>query len=118
VANRGRCDLAIPREKRLRSPGCMACESQSQTNPSDPAWGPSDEKRLDDQSRDPFKGKHGLSRLWKEQNGWCPIGQQNITKITGWRSHHREWRSKGGPNTAENQVPIHPTGHQHGHSQG
>jgi hypothetical protein len=25
VATRGCCDLAIPREKRLRSPGCMAC---------------------------------------------------------------------------------------------
>jgi hypothetical protein len=24
VATRGCCDLAIPREKRLRSPGCMA----------------------------------------------------------------------------------------------
>jgi RNA-directed DNA polymerase len=91
---------------------------KAQANPDDPTGEPSDEKRLDAHRVDTFKGKHWLSRLWREQNGCCPICQQKSTKITGWHSHHREWRSKGGPDTAENRVLLHPTGHQHGHSQG
>jgi RNA-directed DNA polymerase len=91
---------------------------KAQANPYDPAWEPYYEKRLDAHMVDTFKGKHWLSRLWKEQNGCCPICQQKITKITGWHSHHIEWRSKGGPDTAENRVLLHPTCHQQVHSQG
>jgi len=91
---------------------------KAQANPYDPAWEPYYEKRLDNHIIDTFKGKHWLSRLWKEQNGCCPICQQKITKITGWHSHHIEWRSKGGPDTAENRVLLHPTCHQQVHSQG
>ncbi|MFL5667496.1 MAG: group II intron reverse transcriptase/maturase [Ktedonobacteraceae bacterium] len=91
---------------------------KAQANPYDPAWEPYYEKRLDAHIVDTFKGKHWLSRLWKEQNGCCPICQQKITKITGWHSHHIEWRSKGGPDTAENRVLLHPTCHQQVHSQG
>jgi RNA-directed DNA polymerase len=91
---------------------------KAQANPYDPAWEPYYENRLDAHMVDTFKGKHWLSRLWKEQNGCCPICQQKITKITGWHSHHIEWRSKGGPDTAENRVLLHPTCHQQVHSQG
>jgi RNA-directed DNA polymerase len=91
---------------------------KAQANPYDPTWEPYYEKRLDAHIVDTFKGKHWLSRLWKEQNGCCPICQQKITKITGWHSHHIEWRSKGGPDTTENRVLLHPTCHQQVHSQG
>src|SRR5205807_7851196 len=43
---------------------------------------------------------------------------QKITKITGWHSHHILWRSKGGPDTKDNRVLLHPTCHQQVHSQG
>jgi RNA-directed DNA polymerase len=91
---------------------------KSEANPYDPEWETYYEKRLDAHIVDTLKGKHWLIHLWKEQNGVCPVCQQKITRITGWHSHHREWRSKGGPDTAENRVLLHPNCHQQVHSQG
>jgi RNA-directed DNA polymerase len=91
---------------------------KAHANPYDPAWETYSEKRLDVHIADTVKGKQGLIRLWKEQNGRCLLCQQTITKITGWHSHHLEWRSKGGPDRAENRVLLHPNCHQQLHSQG
>ena len=91
---------------------------KSEANPYDPEWETYYEKRLDVHIVDTLKGKRWLIHLWKEQNGLCPICQQKITKITGWHSHHIEWRSKGGSDTAENRVLLHPNCHQQVHSQG
>ena len=87
-------------------------------NPYDPEWESYYEKRLDVKMVDTFKGKQWLLHLWKEQSGLCPVCHQKITKITGWHSHHMLWRSKGGPDTKENRVLLHPTCHQQVHSQG
>ena len=87
-------------------------------NPYDPNWESYYEKRLDVHMESTLKGKRWLSRLWKEQNGLCPVCQQKITKMTGWHSHHVQWRSKGGPNIAENRLLLHPNCHQQVHSQG
>ena len=65
-----------------------------------------------------YKGKEWLHRLWKEQNGECPVCHQKMTRRTGWHSHRILWRSKGGPDTQENRVFLHPTCHQQVHSQG
>ena len=91
---------------------------KSEANPYDPEWETYYEKRLDVHIVDTLKGKRWLIHLWKEQNGLCLICQQKITKITGWHSHHIEWRSKGGSDTAENRVLLHPNCHQQVHSQG
>jgi RNA-directed DNA polymerase len=91
---------------------------KAQANPYDPEWETYYEKRLDVHIVETLKGKHWLLHLWKEQNGRCPMCQQKITKITGWHSHHIEWRSKGGSDTAGNRVLLHPTCHQQLHSQG
>lgn len=91
---------------------------KSEANPYDPEWELYYEKRLDAHMAETLKGKRWLSHLWKEQNGLCPVCQQKITKVTGWHSHHREWRSKGGSDTAENRVLLHPNCHQQVHSQG
>jgi RNA-directed DNA polymerase len=91
---------------------------KAQANPYDLTWETYYEKRLDAHMADTLKGKRWLIHLWKEQNGRCPMCQQKITKITGWHSHHIEWRSKGGPDTAENRVLLHPNCHQQLHSQG
>lgn len=91
---------------------------RAEANPYDPAWETYFEKRLDVQMAARLQGKRWLSYLWKEQNGLCPVCQQKITKITGWHSHHILWRSKGGRDTAENRVLLHPTCHQQVHSQG
>ena len=91
---------------------------KGEANPYDPEWETYYEKRLDVHMVDTFKGKRWLIHLWKEQNGLCPICQQKITKITGWHSHHMHWRSKGGSDTTENRVLLHPNCHQQVHSQG
>jgi len=91
---------------------------QGEANPYDPAWESYFEKRLDVKMVDTSKGKQWLIHLWKEQSGLCPICHQKITKITGWHSHHILWRSKGGPDTRNNRVLLHPTCHQQVHSQG
>jgi RNA-directed DNA polymerase len=85
---------------------------KAQANPYDPEWETYYEKRLDVHIVETLKGKHWLIHLWKEQNGCCPMCQQKITKITGWHSHHIEWRSKGGSDTAGNRVLLHLTCHQ------
>ncbi len=91
---------------------------KSEANPYDPAWESYYEQRLDVHMADTLKGKRWLFHLWNEQNGLCPLCQQKITKLTGWHSHHVAWRSKGGPDTAENRVLLHPNCHQQLHSQG
>jgi RNA-directed DNA polymerase len=91
---------------------------RAEANPYDPAWEPYFEQRLDVQMFARLQGKRWLSYLWKEQNGLCPVCHQKITRITGWHSHHILWRSKGGRDTAENRVLLHPTCHQQVHRQG
>src|SRR5205814_163319 len=90
---------------------------QGEANPYDPEWERYFEQRLDAHMMATLKGKEWLHRLWKEQNGECPVCRQKITKSTGWHSHHILWRSKGGPDTQENRVLLHPTCHQQVHSQ-
>jgi RNA-directed DNA polymerase len=91
---------------------------RAEANPYDPAWEPYFEKRLDVQMAARLQGKRWLSYLWREQHGLCPVCHQKITRVTGWHSHHILWRSKGGRDTAENRVLLHPTCHQQVHSQG
>jgi RNA-directed DNA polymerase len=91
---------------------------KGEANPYDPIWESYYEKRLDVKMVDTFKGKQWLIHLWKEQCGLCPVCHQKITKITGWHSHHIQWRSKGGSDTAENRVLLHPNCHQQVHNQG
>jgi RNA-directed DNA polymerase len=91
---------------------------QGKANPYDPAWESYYEKRLDVHMEGTLKGKQWLLHLWKEQNGLCPVCNHKITKITGWHSHHILWKSRGGPDTAENRVLLHPNCHRQIHSQG
>ncbi len=91
---------------------------KGEANPYDPIWEGYYEQRLDMHMATNLKGRRWLLHLWKEQQGICPICQQKITKITGWHSHHRVWRSKGGTETRENRVLLHPACHQQVHSQG
>jgi RNA-directed DNA polymerase len=86
-------------------------------NPYDPAWEPYFEARLDVKMAGTLAGRRTLLRLWKEQNGLCPVCQQKITTLTGWHSHHVLWRSKGGSDGTDNRVLLHPTCHQQVHSQ-
>jgi RNA-directed DNA polymerase len=90
---------------------------RAEANPYDPAWESYFERRLNVKMEGTLAGRRTLLRLWQEQQGLCPICHQKITTLTGWHSHHIVWRSKGGGDTADNRVLLHPTCHQHVHSQ-
>jgi RNA-directed DNA polymerase len=91
---------------------------KGEANPYNPQWESYYEKRLDVHMATNLRGRTWLLHLWKEQNGTCPVCQEKITRITGWHSHHILWKSKGGPNTLNNRVLLHPTCHKQVHSQG
>ena len=91
---------------------------RSAANPFDPEWEIYFEKRLGVKMAQNLQGRRQLLYLWREQNGICPICKQKITKLTGWHNHHIVWRSKGGPDKAENRVLLHPNCHRLVHSQG
>jgi RNA-directed DNA polymerase len=87
-------------------------------NPYDPQWEPYFETRWGVRMSRDLKGRRDLLRLWKEQEGLCPVCCQRITKLTGWHSHHIVWRTHGGSDRAENRVLLHPNCHAQVHSQG
>jgi len=90
---------------------------KGEANPYDPKWETYFENRLGAKMEARLNGRKRLLHLWKSQNGRCPVCSQKITEITGWHSHHIIWRSKGGTDTAENQVLLHPNCHNKVHSQ-
>lgn len=85
-------------------------------NPFDPEWEPYFERRLGVKMASTLKGRRQLLRLWKAQEGICPVCNQKITALTGWHNHHIVWRSLGGPDNETNRVLLHPTCHQQVHS--
>ena len=87
-------------------------------NPYDPAWEVYFEKRLGVKMAEELRGRRQLIRLWREQEGLCPVCHQKITQLTGWHNHHIIWRSKGGTDQVENRVLLHPNCHHQVHSQG
>jgi RNA-directed DNA polymerase len=90
---------------------------RGEANPYDPEWETYFENRLGVKMETNLNGRKRLLNLWKSQNGLCPVCGQKITEITGWHSHHIIWRSKGGTDTAENQVLLHPNCHSKVHCQ-
>ncbi|HSH82321.1 MAG TPA: group II intron reverse transcriptase/maturase [Herpetosiphonaceae bacterium] len=66
---------------------------KGEANPFDPAWEVYFEKRLGVKMMGNLTGRRQLLRLWKEQNGSCPVCHQKITEITQWDNHHTVlWR--------------------------
>jgi RNA-directed DNA polymerase len=90
---------------------------KADANPYDPAWELYFEERLSRQMEHTLRGARQLDYLWREQNGICPICQQKLTDDTRWHNHHIVWRSRGGPDTADNRVLLHPNCHRQVHSQ-
>src|SRR5258706_1834846 len=91
---------------------------RSEANPYDPEWETYFEKRLDVKMVQNLKGKRALLYLWKQQGRLCPLCHRKITKLTGWHSHHMEWKSHGGKDQADNRVLLHPECHERLHRQG
>ncbi len=91
---------------------------KGKANPYDPEWEIYFEERLSLKMANDLRQRHQLLRLWKEQEGLCPVCNQKITKLTSWHNHHIVWRTHGGSDKAENRVLLHPTCHTQVHSLG
>ena len=89
-----------------------------EANPYDPEWEVYFERRTDVKMEATLKGRRQLLRLWKEQNGICPVCKQQISELTGWHNHHIVWRVMGGSDRAENRVLLPPPCHRKVHNQG
>lgn len=91
---------------------------RSQANPYDPEWETYFEKRLDEKTVADLRSRESLLRLWRCQQGLCPVCKQKITKQTGWHSHHIVWKVFGGHDGMTNRVLLHPDCHQQVHALG
>jgi RNA-directed DNA polymerase len=91
---------------------------KGEANPYDPAYETYFEKREGDHMAESFRGTRTLRFLWYLQRGLCPVCNMKITRITGWRLHHRISRVKGGSTSADNRVLLHPECHDRVHRQG
>lgn len=49
--------------------------------------------------------------LWVRQKKTCPMCKQHITHETGWNIHHIVEKHKGGSNSLEHLVLLHPNCH-------
>ena len=90
---------------------------KADANPFDPEWEMYFERRLGLKMVNSLRGRKQLIRLWKEQNGICPICKQKITTETGWHNHHIKAKVLGGSDKDENRVLLHPNCHASIHSQ-
>lgn len=90
---------------------------KAEANPFDPAWEHYFEERLNLKMRDNLQMKKRLLILWSEQAGKCPCCKQSIEEEERWHVHHILPRCKGGKDTLDNLVLVHPNCHRQIHSQ-
>ena len=88
---------------------------QGEANPYDSAYETYFEAREGSHMLNTFRGTQTLRFLWVEQRGLCAVCKIKITRITGWRLHHRVPLVKGGSKSAENRVLLHPECHDRVH---
>ncbi len=89
---------------------------RSAVNPYDPEWELYLEARLGWQLAQTRAGRSRIEYLWKEQEGRCVVCGQplRIAEEDG-QIHHRIWRSRGGPDTADNLELLHANCHRQIH---
>ena len=70
------------------------------------------------QLRQTLAGRGRIEYLWKEQEGRCVVcGQPLRIAAEDLHVHHRIWRSRGGPDTADNSELLHVNCHRQVHVQ-
>jgi RNA-directed DNA polymerase len=91
---------------------------RSTVNPYDPKWELYLEARLGWQLAQTLAGRSRIEYLWKEQEGRCVVcGQPLLIAEEDCQIHHRIWRSRGGPDTADNMELLHANCHRQIHVQ-
>ncbi len=89
---------------------------RSAVNPYDPEWELYLEARLGWQLAQTRAGRSRIEFLWKEQEGRCVVcGQPLRIAEDDCEIHHRIWRSRGGPDTADNLELLHANCHRQIH---
>jgi RNA-directed DNA polymerase len=91
-----------------RTPITRHVKVKAEANPYDPAYETYFADREAAHMRDSFRGTTTLRFLWREQDGRCPVCQERITRLTGWRLHYRLPLVMGGSKGATNSVLLHP----------
>ena len=89
---------------------------KGECNPYDPAWKPYLAKRREAKIWADLRRKPQLLKLWREQEGICPLCDQPMTKESGWHDHHIIHRARGGSNSTENRALVHPNCHRQVHA--
>ncbi len=91
---------------------------RSEVNPYDPEWELYLEARWGWQLSQTRAGRSRIEYLWKEQQGRCMVCDQPLRLAEGdCHIHHRIWRSRGGPDTADNLELLHANCHRQIHVQ-
>jgi RNA-directed DNA polymerase len=91
---------------------------RSAVNPYDPEWELYLEARLGWQLAQTLTGRSGIESLWKRQEGRCVVCDQPLRPAEDdCQIHHRIWRSRGGPDTADNMELLHANCHRQIHVQ-
>ena len=88
---------------------------KAEANPYDPVFESYFEQRLERTWKDSMRGKRKLLMLWIRQDKRCPCCKQLITQETGWNIHHLIERHKGGADSLDNLVLLHPNCHRQVH---
>jgi RNA-directed DNA polymerase len=90
---------------------------RSAVNPYDPEWELYLEARLGWQLAQTLAGRSRIEYLWKGQEGRCVVcGQPLRIAEEDCEIHHRIWRSRGGPDTADNMELLHANCHRQIHA--
>jgi RNA-directed DNA polymerase len=91
---------------------------RSAVNPYDPEWELYLEARWVWQLGQTRTGRSRIEFLWREQEGRCVVcGQELRIAEDDCHIHHRIWRSRGGPDTADNTELLHANCHRQIHVQ-
>lgn len=59
--------------------------------------------------------KH-LERVWRKQDGKCPVCGETFDGVGGWHVHHQQLRSEGGTNHEKNLILLHANCHRQVHN--
>ncbi|MGY4492734.1 group II intron reverse transcriptase/maturase [Pseudomonas sp. TE3610] len=87
-------------------------------NPFDPSMEEMGEKLRMERMLKKLKYRKQILNLYQSQKGVCLLCKQPITKETGWHDHHILHRTRGGGDTLDNRVLLHPNCHQQLHVRG
>ena len=89
---------------------------KADANPYDPAWDEYLKQRSSFQFRRANRRRSLVRKLWDDQKGLCPRCGLLIEGSDVFDKHHVVYRSRGGPDDAENLQLMHRTCHQQIHT--